>query len=168
MLRHSDSGFAAENEYNSWFHHPQQYLHVLKQQSSHGPCLISEIFLVLNTVSKRFSFCLINPQNIFLRVFTIIRKIFFCLNLRWVLVFFWSTESFSPCNSPVNAIFAQSLCHCFVLNSDLNWGKWGLHCYFGSFILTSWMSRHCPLGVLLEGDSHPVVLSPFHAFSVCR
>ncbi len=31
-----------------------------------------------------------------------------------------------PWNSPVDAVFAQSLAYCWIMNTDLNWGKWGL------------------------------------------
>ncbi len=29
-------------------------------------------------------------------------------------------------NSPMDAVFAQSLSYCWIMNTDLNWGKWGL------------------------------------------
>ncbi len=55
-------------------------------------------------------------------------------------------------NSPMDAVFAQSLSYCWIMNTDLNWGKWGLQffrCCSGFFydlldesLLRSW-SRHC-------------------------
>ncbi len=29
-------------------------------------------------------------------------------------------------NSPMDAVFAQSLSYCWIMNTDLNWGTWGL------------------------------------------
>ncbi len=31
-----------------------------------------------------------------------------------------------PLNSPMDAVFAQSLSYCWIVNTDLNWGKWDL------------------------------------------
>ncbi len=39
-------------------------------------------------------------------------------------------------NSPMDAVFAQSLSYCWIMNTDLNWSKWGLQlfrCYSGFF-----------------------------------
>ncbi len=56
--------------------------------------------------------------------------------------------------SPMEAVFPQSLSYCWIMNTDLNWGKWGLRffrCCLGSF-MNSWMSCHCTLGVILVGQ----------------
>ncbi len=55
-----------------------------------------------------------------------------------------------PWNSPMHAIFAQPLSYCCIMNTDLNWGKWGLQffrCCSGFFYdildessLLSWSS----------------------------
>ncbi len=29
-------------------------------------------------------------------------------------------------HSPMDAVFAQSLSYCWIMNTDLNWGKWGM------------------------------------------
>ncbi len=31
-----------------------------------------------------------------------------------------------PWNSPLDVVFAQSLSYCWIMSTDLNWGKWGL------------------------------------------
>ncbi len=40
----------------------------------------------------------------------------FIFGQRWIL----------PCKSPMDAVFAQSLSYCWIMNADPNWGKWGL------------------------------------------
>ncbi len=52
----------------------------------------------------------------------------------------------------MNAVFPQYISYCWIVNTDLNWGKWDLQffiCCLGSFDL--WMSRCCALGVILVG-----------------
>ncbi len=37
-----------------------------------------------------------------------------------------------PWNSPMDVVFAQSFSYCWIMNTDLNWSKWGLQffrCY---------------------------------------
>ncbi len=70
--------------------------------------------LMGHTPSKKFSFCRISPQNICSKVLGIIR--YFLANVRRAFVHF----------SPMDAIFAQSLSYCWIMNTDLNWSKWGL------------------------------------------
>ena len=41
--------------------------------------------------------------------------------LEWPFFYFWSVVVF--------AILAQSLSYCWIMNTDLNWGKWGLQCF---------------------------------------
>ncbi len=87
-----------------------------------------------HTSSKKFNFCCISPQNIwpkFLGIF----KIFFWQMWDEPLCSFWSAVAL-PWNSPVDAVFAQFLSYCWILNTDLNWGKWGLQifrCCYGFF-----------------------------------
>ncbi len=64
--------------------------------------------------SKKFSFCRISPQNICPKVLGIIK--IFLANVRRAFVHF----------SPMDAVFAQSLSYCWIMNTDLNWSKWGL------------------------------------------
>ena len=40
----------------------------------------------------------------------------------WCVLF--GQEWFLSCNSPMDAISAQSLSYCGIVNTDLNWGKW--------------------------------------------
>ncbi len=77
-----------------------------------------------HTPSKKFNFCLISPQNICPKVLGNI-KIFFgkCETSLCVL---FGQQWFLPWNSPMDADFAQSLSYCWIMNTDLNWGKWGL------------------------------------------
>ncbi len=51
-----------------------------------------------------------------------------------------------PWNSPMDAVFAQSLSYCWIMNTDLKWGKWGLQffrCCSGFFydLLDEWSLR---------------------------
>ncbi len=80
--------------------------------------------LVSHTPSKMFNFCFISPQNICPKVLRII-KIFFgkCETSLCVL---FGQQWLLPWNSPMDAVFAQSLSYCWIMNTDLNWGKWGL------------------------------------------
>ncbi len=74
------------------------------------------------TPSKKLNFCLIGPQNICPKVLGII-KIFFGQTSLCVL---FGQQWLLPWNSPMDAVFAQSLSYCWIMNTDLNWGKWGL------------------------------------------
>ncbi len=104
-----------------------------------------------HTPSKKFNFCLISPQNICPNVLGII-KIFFgkCETSPWVI---FGQQCLLSWNSPMDAVFAQSLSYCWTMNTDLNWGKWGLQFFrwCSGFFMTSLMSRHCALGVILVG-----------------
>lgn len=73
----------------------------------------------------------------------------FLAKLKWVFMFLLLRIGFRP--GPL-AIFAQSHSYGGVMN--LNWGKWGLQffgCCSGVFcsFVTSWVSCHCSLGVIL-------------------
>ncbi len=84
-----------------------------------------------HTPSKRFNFCLISPWIICSKVLGKIKislgkcetSFFVLFGQQWLL----------PGNSPMDAVFAQSLFYCWIMNIDLNWVKWGLqffrHCY---------------------------------------
>ncbi len=104
-----------------------------------------------HTSSKKFNFCLISPQNICPKVLEII-KIFFGKYETSLCVLF-GQQWLLPRNSPMGAVFAQSLSYCWIMNTDHNWGKWGLQLFrgcSGSF-MTSWMRCRCALGVILVG-----------------
>ncbi len=95
---------------------------------------VGMIFFLWNTVlvstpdvtghapSKKLNFCLISPQNIWPKVLGIIEILFgkceasLCVifDQKWLL------------SSPMDAVFAQPLSYCWIMNTDLNWGKWGL------------------------------------------
>ncbi len=117
------------------------------------PCLtVGMMFFLWNPV-KNFSFCRISPQNICPKVLGMI-KIFFgkCETSLCVL---FGQQWLLPWNSPMDTVFAQPLFYC--------WMEWwtltlieaseacgSLDVVRGSF-MTSWMSRHCTLGVILVG-----------------
>ncbi len=126
---------------NSWFHQLWQVIQVLKLQSSPRPSHYHHhVWLLVwwsfyeivgctsdvtgHTPSKKFNFCCISPQSIFPKVLGII-KIFFgkCETSLCVL---FGQQWLLPWNSPMDAVFAQSLSYCWIMNTDLNWGKWGL------------------------------------------
>ncbi len=70
-----------------------------------------------HTPSKKLNFCLISPQNICPKVSGII-KIFFgkCETSRCVL---FGQQWLLPLNSLVDAVFAQSLSCCWIMNTRL-------------------------------------------------
>ncbi len=127
---------------NSWFHQLWQFIQVLKLQSSPRPshyhhhvwwlvwcsfmkcCVVFTPDVMGNTPSKKFNFCCVSTQNICQKVLGII-KIFFgkCETSLCVL---FGHQWLLPWNSPMDAIFAQSLSYCRIMNTDLNWSKWGL------------------------------------------
>ena len=47
-----------------------------------------------------------------------------------IIKMFLCQQWVSPWNSPMDAIFAQCLSYGWVMNTDLNWGQWGLQ-FFG-------------------------------------
>ncbi len=136
MAGHCPSGFFGRQQ-NSCFHLSQQVFQVLKQQNSPRPshyhhhilllvwCSFSEMLCYFytrcDTISKKFNFYLVSLQSIFPKVLGII-KIFFWQN--------WDNPLFFLLSSGFRlgdwAIFAQSLSYGGVMNTDLNWGKWGL------------------------------------------
>ncbi len=95
-----------------------------------------------HTPSKKLNSCRISPQNICPKVLGII-KLFFgkCETSLCVL---FGQQWLLPWNSPMDAVFAQSLSYCWIMNTDLNEACSSLDVVLGSF-MTSWMSRHCLL-----------------------
>ncbi len=75
-----------------------------------------------HTPSKNF--CLVSPQSIFPKVLGIIKM--FSGKTETSLYVLFAQQWFSSWNSAMQAIFAQSLSYGGVMNTDLNWGKWGL------------------------------------------
>ncbi len=77
--------------------------------------------------SKKFNFCLISQQNICPKLLGTI-KIFFWQMWDEPLGSFWSAVALSW-NSPMDAVFGQSLSYCWIMNTELNWGNWGLQLF---------------------------------------
>ncbi len=77
-----------------------------------------------HTPSKKFNFCLVSPQSIFAKVFGIIKMFSGKTEMSFYVLF--AQQRFWSWNSAMQAIFAQSLSYGGVMNTDLNWGKWGL------------------------------------------
>ena len=69
---------------------------------------------------------------------------------------FWSVVAFA-----LDAIFAQSLSYCWIMNTDLNWGKWGLQCFRGC----PWWICLCAPGLILVG--RPWEGSPLLCYVPC-
>ncbi len=121
-----------------------------------------------DTPSKKFNFCRISPQNICPKFLGIIK--IFLANVRQDFCVLFGQQWLLPWNSPVDAVFAQSLSYCWIMNTDLNWGKWGLQffrCCSGFFYnlldessLRSWSNFGRP--VTLVGQVHHCYkFSPF-------
>ncbi len=160
MAGHSPSGFS-DRVQNSWFHQLWQVVQVLNLQSTPRPshhvwllvwCSFYEILCWFysrckHRPSKKFNFCLIIPQNICPKVLGIILGIFFgkCETRLCVL---FGQQWLLPWNFLIDAVFAQRLSYCWIMNTDFNWGKWGLRffrCCSGFFydlldesLLRSW------------------------------
>ncbi len=77
-----------------------------------------------HTPSKKFNFCRISPQNICPKVLGIIKILFGKCETRLCVLF--GQQWLLPWNSPMDAVFAQSLSYCWIVNTDLNWGKLSL------------------------------------------
>ncbi len=77
-----------------------------------------------HTPSKKFNFWLVSPQSIFPKVLGIIKMFSDKTEMSFYVLF--AQQRFSSWNSAMKAIFAQSLSYGGVMNTDLNWGKWGL------------------------------------------
>ncbi len=132
---------------NSWFHQLWQVVQVLKLQSSprpshyHHDCRYDDLFMKCcvgfpsdvtgHTPSKKLNSCRISPQNICPKVLGII-KLFFgkCETSLCVL---FGQQWLLPWNSPMDAVFAQSLSYCWIMNTDLNWGLQFFRCCSGFF-----------------------------------
>ncbi len=149
---------------NSWFHQLWQVVQVLKLQSSprpshyHHDCRYDDLFMKCcvgfpsdvtgHTPSKKLNSCRISPQNICPKVLGII-KLFFgkCETSLCVL---FGQQWLLPWNSPMDAVFAQSLSYCWIMNTDLNWGLQFFRCCSG-FFYDLLDESSLPLGVILVG-----------------
>ncbi len=151
MAGHCPSGFFGRQQ-NSWFHLSQQVFQVRKQQNSPRPSHYHHLFyswydvlflkccvtftpdVMGHTPSKKFNFCLVSPQSIFPKVLGIIKMFSGKTEISFYVLF--AQQRFSSWNSAMQAIFSQSLSYGGVMNTDLNWGKWGLQffrCFCGVF-----------------------------------
>lgn len=119
----------SSREQNSSIHQLQQVIHVLTQQSSLRPSHYHHIPHYHHHHTWLLS-C--QSTDYFSRSFGDRQQ--------------W----FSPWSSLVDATFAQSL-YCWIINTDLNRGKWGLQFFrcFSVLFWTSCMSHRCTLGVIL-------------------
>ncbi len=117
--------------------------------------------------SKKFNFCLIRPQNMCPKILGIIKIIFGKCETSLCVLF--GQQWLLPWNTPMDAVFAQSLSYCWFMNTDLNWGKWGLQffrCFYGFFYdlldessLRSWSNFGRP--ATPGKDHHCYKFSPF-------
>ncbi len=120
---------------NSWFHQLWQVIQVLKLQSSPRPSHCHHHVWLLVWCSFYEMLCWFyarhnqllshqsteylpkslgdNQDNFFDKCETSFLDLF---GQQWLL----------PWISPMNAVFAQSLSYCWIVNTDLNWGKWDL------------------------------------------
>ncbi len=131
-----------ERVQNSWFHQ-LWVVQVLKLQNNPRPshyhhhvwllvwcCLFFKCCVgfapdvTKHASSKKFNFCLISPQNICPKVLGIIKIFFGKCEMSFCVLF--GQQWLLPRNSPMDAVFAQSLSYCWIMNTDLNWSKWGL------------------------------------------
>ncbi len=92
--------------------------------------------------SKKFNFCLISPQNICPKVLGII-KIFFGKCETSLCGFFLVSSGYCLGTLPWMPFLTQTLIEASEACSSLD-------VVLGSY-MTSWMSRHCALGVILVG-----------------
>ncbi len=136
------SGFS-DRVQNSWFHQLWQVIQILKLQSSPRPSHYHHHGWLLVWCSFYEMLCCFyarcNGTHTFQKVKLLSHQpteylpkslwdnqyIFWQLwNER--LCSFWSAVAFAlDLNSPMDAVFAQSLSYCWIMHTDLNWGKWG-------------------------------------------
>lgn len=69
-----------------------------------------------------------------------------------------------PWNSSMDAIFTQYLSYCWIMITELYWGKWSLQFFKCCSFISSWMSRCYALGVILVGWPFPGSLTKFNPF----
>ncbi len=69
-------------------------------------------------LSKKFNFCLMIPQNIWPKA-----------KCETSHFFFFDQQCLLPWNSPMDAVFAQSLSYCWIMSTDLIRGKRGLRLF---------------------------------------
>ncbi len=99
--------------------------------------------------SKKFNFCLVSPQNICPKVLGIIH---FLANVRWAFVLFLGfclgTLPWMPFLPSLFLIVESWTLTLIEASEDCS----SLNVVLGSF-MTSWINRHCALGVILVGRS---------------
>ncbi len=120
-----------------------------------------------HTPSKMLNFCKLFPLNICPKFLGIINIFFGKCETSLCIIF--GQQWLLPWNSPMDAVFAQSLSYCWIMNTDLNWGKWGLQffrCCSGFFydlldksLLLSWSNFGRP--ATPEKVHHCSKFSPF-------
>ncbi len=167
MAGHSPSGFS-DRAQNSWFHQLWQVIQILKLQNSPRPshyhhhvwllvwCSFYEMLCWFyarcngtHTFQKIYC-CLISPQNICPKVLGIIKM----ANVRRAFVFFLVSSGFCLGTLPWMP-FLPSL-FLIVESWTLTLIEASEACSSLDVVLvsfmTSWMSRHCALGVILVGQ----------------
>ncbi len=181
--RYSPSGFS-DRVQKSWFHQLWQVIQVLKLQSSPRPSHYHHHVWLLYDVlfmkcvgfmpdvtghkpSKNVNFCSISPQNICPKFLGKIK--IFLDKCETSLCIIFGQQWLLSWNSPMDAVFAQSLSYCWIMNTDLNWGEWGLQffrCCSGFFydlldksLLLSWSNFGRP--ATPEKVHHCSKFSPF-------
>ncbi len=184
MAGHSPSE-SSDRVQNLWFHQLWQFFLVLKLQSCPRLPHYHHVWLLVwcsfymkwcvgftpdvigHTPSKKFNFCHISPQNIWPKVLGIIKIYFGKCEMRLCVLF--DQQWILPWNSPMDAVFAQSLSYCWIMNTNLNWGKWGLQffrCCSGFF--HDFLDRcHCALGVIWIGRPLLGRFTTVPIFSIC-
>ncbi len=185
MAGHSPSGFS-DRVQNSWFHQLWQVVQVLKLQSSPRPSHYHHHVWLLVWYSFYEILCWFygrcNGTHTFQKVKLLLHQSteYLPKSLGIIKIFFGKCEMslcvlfgqqwLLPWNSPMYAVFAQSLSYCWIMNTDLNWGKWGLQffrCCSGFFYdlldelsLRSWSN--------FSRTGHSWGDSPLlHVFSIC-
>ncbi len=127
---------------NSWFHKLWQVVQVRKLQSSlrpshyhhhvwllvwcsfyemlcwfyarcNGTHTFQKVQLLSHQSTEYLPKILVDNQYVFWQMWDNLCVLF---GQQWLL----------PWTSPMDAVFAQSLSYCWIMNTDLNWGKWGL------------------------------------------
>ncbi len=140
----SPSGFS-DRVQNSWFNQLWQVVQVLKLQSSPRPSHYHHHVWLLVWCSFYEMLCWFyarcNGTHTFQKVQLLLnqsteylpkslgdnhinRDIFGKCETSLCVLF--GQQWLLPWNSPMDAVFAQSLSYCWIMNTDLNWGKWGL------------------------------------------
>ncbi len=141
MTGHSPSGFSDRGQ-NSWFHQLWQVIQVLKLQSSPRPSHYHHHVWLLVLCSFNEMLCWFydrcNGTHTFQKVQLLSHQSTEYLpkslgdnqdnfgKCETSLCVLFGQQWLLPWNCPMDAVFAQSLSYCWIMNTDLNWGKWGL------------------------------------------